>query len=123
MENKLHREPATFEKIRATLDRVSEKQEKFAAGIEELRRLSKEDKERMKKLEELFTGQWGKLMESLVEGDLVALLQAREITVECTYPRVRGQRNGVEYLDEIAAGGPVHISTRARPAQWRALRI
>ena len=31
----------------------------------------------MDKLEELFNGQWGKLMESLVEGDLVGLLQQR----------------------------------------------
>ena len=28
----------------------------------------------LRKLDELFNGQWGKLMESLVEGDLVKLL-------------------------------------------------
>ena len=32
----------------------------------------------MKKLEGLFTSQWGALMESLVEGDLVPLLQKKE---------------------------------------------
>ena len=36
---------------------------------------------RLRKLDELFNGQWGKLMESLVEGDLVKLLQQRGIAV------------------------------------------
>ena len=39
----------------------------------------------MKKLAGLFTSQWGALMESLVEGDLVPLLQARGITVRYTH--------------------------------------
>ena len=38
----------------------------------------------MDKLGELFNGQWGKLMESLVEGDLVGLLQQRGIAVHHT---------------------------------------
>ena len=33
------------------------------------------------KLDKLFTTQWGALIESLVEGDLVALLQKRNIAV------------------------------------------
>ena len=44
---------------------------------------------RMDKLEELFNGQWGKLMESLVEGDLVALLQQRGIAVQHTVTNPR----------------------------------
>ena len=36
---------------------------------------------RLRKRDELFNGQWGKLMESLVEGDLVKLLQQRGIAV------------------------------------------
>ena len=47
-----------------------------------LRKYQKESKERTNKLEELFTGQWGKLMESLVKGDLIKLLNERGITVE-----------------------------------------
>ena len=44
---------------------------------------------RMDKLEELFNGQWGKLMESLVEGDLVGLLQQRGIVVQHTVTNPR----------------------------------
>ena len=64
---------------------------------------------RMKKLEGLFTTQWGKLMESLVEGDLVALLQARGIRVESTYPRVKGRRNGEHYEFDILAGNGAEL--------------
>ena len=35
----------------------------------------------LKRLEKLFTGQWGKLMETLVEGDLVELLKKRGIKI------------------------------------------
>ena len=47
-------------------------------------RRKKADRE-MKELKELFTGQWGKLMESLVEGDLVPLLNQKGIEVEKTF--------------------------------------
>ena len=36
---------------------------------------------RLRKLDELFNGQWGKLMEALVEGDLIELLNQRGIQV------------------------------------------
>ena len=39
----------------------------------------KETDRKIKKLNDLFTGQWGKLMESLVEGDLIKLLKERQI--------------------------------------------
>ena len=58
---------------------------------------------RMKELESLFTGQWGKLMESLVEGDLVDLLQAKGINVRSTHTRVKGRRNGEHYEYDILA--------------------
>ena len=57
----------------------------------------------MKKLAGLFTSQWGALMESLVEGDLVPLLQARGITVRYTHTRMRGRRNGEHYEFDILA--------------------
>ena len=46
----------------------------------------------------------GKLMESLVEGDLVPLLQARGISVQSTHTRMRGRRNGEHYEFDILAG-------------------
>ena len=89
MEKELQREPATFEEIRAILREVSNEH--------------KEANRRMKKLEGLFTSQWGALMESLVEGDLVPLLQARGITVRSTHTRLNGRRNGEHFEFDILA--------------------
>ena len=108
MENQSHQQPATPEKVRATLDRITEKQEKAAKDMEaqreEFKRQQKEARRRMKKLEGLFTSQWGALMESLVEGDLVPLLQDRGITVQSTHTRMQGRRNGEHYEFDILAG-------------------
>ena len=104
MENQSHQQPATPEKVWATLDRITEKQEKAALEMENIRKRQKETNRQMKKLAGLFTSQWGKLMESLVEGDLVPLLQARGISVQSTHTRMRGRRNGEHYEFDILAG-------------------
>ena len=96
MENELQREPATPEKIWAILREVSKEQRKLS-------RQQKQTDRQMKKLAGLFTSQWGALMESLVEGDLVPLLQARGITVRYTHTRMRGRRNGEHYEFDILA--------------------
>ena len=107
MDNQQTQQPATPEKIWATLDRIAERQEKSAAEAErqmkELREQMKDTDRRLKKTDELFNSQWGKLVESLVEGDLVPLLQARDIEVESTHPRVSGRRNGEHYEFDILA--------------------
>ena len=128
MENELHQNPATPEKIWATLDRITEKQEKSAKKMEkwqeeadrrqeeadrrqkkaerqmeELREQMKDTDRRLKKTDELFNSQWGKLVESLVEGDLVALLQERSVEVQSTHRRVDGRRNGDHYEFDILA--------------------
>ena len=107
MDNQQTQQPATPEKIWATLDRIAERQEKSAAEAErqmqELREQMKDTDRRLKKTDELFNSQWGKLVESLVEGDLIPLLRARDIEVESTYPRVSGRRNGEHYEFDILA--------------------
>ncbi len=68
-------------------------------------RMRKTDR-RIKELNELFTGQWGKLMESLVEGDLIKLLKERQIPVEATLTNLAGRYNGEETeFDIIAVNG------------------
>ncbi len=47
----------------------------------QLQKQKRETDRRIKYLDELFTGQWGKLMESLVKGDLVRLLNEKNIQV------------------------------------------
>ena len=95
-----HREPATPKEIWEILREVSAVQQETARRMQETdRRLQETDQlltrqaraadRRMDKLEELFNGQWGKLMEFLVEGDLVALLQQRGIAVQHTVTNPR----------------------------------
>ena len=72
-----HRDPATPEEIWNILREVAESQK------ETDRRMQETDL-RLRKLDELLNGQWGKLMESLVEGDLVRLLNQRRIAVDHT---------------------------------------
>ncbi len=61
---------------------------------------------RTRELNELFTGQWGKLIESLVKGDLVRLLNERNIQVMGLAQENFRRRNGEEYeVDIIAVNG------------------
>lgn len=70
--------PPTFDDIRAILRTVSEETAELARRQKETDRLLKkqaEDSERsLNKLKGVFTSQWGELVESLVQGDLVPLL-------------------------------------------------
>ena len=80
----------------------------------------KETDRKIRELDRLFTSQWGKLVESLVEGDLIKLLNKREIQVESIIPRRRGNKNGQNYeFDLIAINGTemviVEVKTTLRP--------
>ena len=76
---------------------------------------------KLNQLEQLFTSQWGKLMESLVEGDLVNLLIQRGIPIADTTTRLKGKRpGGGNYeFDIIAHNGEavvvVEVKTTLRP--------
>ena len=74
--------------------------------MEETDRQMRATDRKLSKLEDLFTGQWGKLIETLVEGDLVKLLQERGIKVEATLTSLKGEYDG-EYaeFDIIAVNG------------------
>ena len=62
--------------------REEERATREAKQEEERKRERAEIDKRMDKLHELFTGQWGKLVESLVEGELVRLFNERNIPVD-----------------------------------------
>ena len=86
-----NREPATPEEIWNILREVAESQKETDRRMQETDRLMQETDRRfqetdlrLRKLDDLFNGQWGKLMESLVEGDLVNLLNRRDIAVDHT---------------------------------------
>jgi Holliday junction resolvase-like predicted endonuclease len=82
-------DPLSFEKVWAmfqeTDKKFQESDRKFIETQAELARLERQAQKRYAKLETLFTGQWGKLIESLVEGRLVKLLNERNIKVKQTF--------------------------------------
>ncbi len=79
-----------------------------------------ETSKQIKELNKLFTSQWGKLVESLVDGDLVKLLRQKGIEVERTAQRVEGNYQGENFeYDIIAYNGTeiviVEVKTTLRP--------
>ncbi|MBM2815902.1 MAG: hypothetical protein HW421_2664 [Ignavibacteria bacterium] len=61
---------------------------------------------KLNKLEELFVSQWGKLIESLIEGDLIKLLNLRGIKVQNLSTRIKIFKNNRQYeFDIIAENG------------------
>ncbi len=86
-----------------------------------LREQSGAAQKKLDQLEDLFTGQWGRLMESLVEGDLVSLLKARGIAIADMSSRIKGRSpDGGNYeFDLIAHNGDeivvVEVKTTLRP--------
>ena len=104
---------------------LKEQSQETNRRFQETERLLKEQSQATEKkinaLEKLFTSQWGKLMESLVEGDLVNLLIRRGITIADTTTRLKGkQPGGGNYeFDIIAHNGEevvvVEVKTTLRP--------
>ena len=103
--------------LRETARRQKERQEELAQQEklraqqdkkrrEEFDRHRKETDRRIRKLDELFTSQWGRLMESLVEGDLIKILGERGIEVENNYTNLKKEHGEDQYeYDIIAANG------------------
>jgi Holliday junction resolvase len=87
-----------------------------------LKEQSRTSEKKFNALENLFTSQWGRLMESLVEGDLVNLLTARGIAITDTTSRIKGRHSvgGSFEFDIIAHNGEeivvVEVKTTLRPA-------
>lgn len=103
-------------------DRKSQKErsEELDRRMKETDRQMKETDRRLKKAEDLFTTQWGKLMESLVSGDLVRLLDGRGIGVRSLAQRTLTRRGGESYeVDILAVNGEeivvVEVKTTLRP--------
>lgn len=83
------------------------------------RKFQETDK-KLKELAALFTSQWGKLIESLVEGDLIKILNDRGIKVDSVLQRRRGSKEGQNFeYDLIAVNNTeiviVEVKTTLRP--------
>ncbi len=96
----------TDRKIEETSKQMKETDRYIKSMSAETDKMMRKTDQRIKELNELFTGQWGKLMESLVEGDLIKLLKERQIPVEATLTNLAGRYNGEETeFDIIAVNG------------------
>ncbi len=110
-------EPLSFEKVWLMFQETDKK-------FQETDRKFKETDKKLNKLERLFVSQWGKLVESLVEGDIISILNQRGIEVTDTIKRRSGRRDGVDYeFDIIAINGTeiviVEVKTTLRPEDVR----
>ncbi len=99
-EAKAERRMAALQRAMAETDRRMRETDRQMKDTD--RRMKDTDRQ-LKKTESYFTSQWGKLMESLVEGDLVPLLNGRGIAVENTHQRSKGRRNGEHFEFDILA--------------------
>ena len=106
----------TDRKIQETAEQMKDTDRKMQETTEQMkdtdRKMQDTDRKmqdtdrKIKKLNELFTGQWGKLMEALVRGDLVRLLNERDIEVNGLAKETTRKFEGKEYeFDIIAING------------------
>nr|VFK57906.1 MAG: Uncharacterised protein family UPF0102 [Candidatus Kentron sp. UNK]VFK69720.1 MAG: Uncharacterised protein family UPF0102 [Candidatus Kentron sp. UNK] len=110
----------TDQKIQETALQMKETDRKMQETDRQIQELRQEIKE----AKDLFTTQWGKLIESLVEGRLIELLNQRGIPVYDTSSRVKGNRDGRSYeFDIVAHDGEkvviVEVKTTLRPDDVR----
>ncbi len=68
--------------------RFEESQRRAERDMEDLRQRQRQTDTQLRRSELLFTGHWGKLVESLVEGDLARLLRERGVDVAMVASRV-----------------------------------
>ena len=91
---------------RATPQEVWAILRELAESRKETDRRMQETDRRLGKLDELFSGQWGKLMEALVEGDLSTLLNRRGIRVDHTVSNPRKEHGARRWeIDILAVNG------------------
>lgn len=114
-----------FKKIWATLDYLTQKHKEWEEELEktrlereqkekeyqeELKRIQlerekreQESEKKYRQLESLFIGQWGKLIEALVNGNLENILKERNIDISTTTQRVKSKYEGKDVEFDIVA--------------------
>ena len=115
--------PATPEEIWKILREVSESQKETEKRIKETDEQMKKTDERLDKMFGQYDDRWGSLIESLVEGKIVELLQSRGIEVINTFSRATGfywtEENGVREqrhreIDIVAANGSEVVAVEVK---------
>ena len=106
----------TAEQMKETDRRMQETDRR----MQETRREVEKTARQIRKSEGEFNSKWGRLMESLVEGDLVRLLRERNVHVEESAGRFKRRRGGETMeFDVVALNGTeavvVEVKTTLRP--------
>ena len=122
MSDVMQRQPATPEEVWAILREVSASQRETDRRMQETDRQMqetgreiKETGRQLRELKDLFNGQWGKLMEALVEGDLVELLSRRGIEVDHTVCNLKSRNGAPRWeIDIIAANGDEVVAVEVK---------
>lgn len=119
-----HDGPLSFEKVWLMFQETDKKFKETDKKFQETDKKFKETDKKLNQLERLFASQWGKLVESLVEGDIITILNQRGIEVTDTIKRRKGRRDGIDYeFDIIAINGSeiviVEVKTTLRPEDIR----
>lgn len=110
-----------FREVARRFEETDRKFQETDRQFKESNRQFKESDRKLQKLEDLFTSQWGRLMESLVEGDLVSILNQRGIAISDTTMRLKGRRadGGNFEFDIVAHNGHelavIEVKTTLRP--------
>jgi len=108
-------ESLTYEKVWAMFQETDKKFQEMVAQSKETDRRFWETDRKMKALQNLFEGQWGRLVESLIEGDLINLLQNRNIDVNESYSRVKKKFEGKQYeIDILVANGSEIVAVEVK---------
>ena len=99
-----------MEEIQQVIKELGEESKKTQAALRDLKKFSKEisadNKKRTDKLEKLFTGEWGKLVESLVKGGVVEMFNQRNILInDIARERERRVGDATYEFDIIAIDG------------------
>jgi len=113
-------EPLSFEKLWLMFQETNKKFIETDKKFSETDKRFQDTTKKLNKLEQLFTSQWGKLMESLVEGDLIKILNDKGIQVTSTASRVKGYYKERQFeIDLIAENGKeivvVEVKTTLKP--------
>jgi len=114
----------TAKQMQDTDRQMQETDRKIRELTQETDRKIQETLQGLKEAKELFTTQWGRLIESLVSGSLIDLLRQHKIPVDDVSTRVNGNRQGYSYeFDIIAHNGEaiviVEVKTTLRPDDVR----
>jgi len=104
-----YQKPLTFEKVWEMFQETDRIIKEHWAALKETDRQMKETDKKIDKIYGLYSNQWGDLVESLVSGCLVKILNERGIMVRDAYREREGRYGTINYEFDLIAGNGKEI--------------